>query len=215
MLVTGGIMRDLVKIAQFNVVDYSSLMGSLNNYKAPHRKITGFLKKGELIRVKKGLYVLGEELRTTPVNRMLLANLIYGPSYISQEYALQFYGLIPERVHTITSMTDKRNKIFQTPFGVFRYTYINQKQFSVGVDRLLIQHDMPVLIASPEKALCDCLKNYRDLKNSEDLQQHLFENMRLEKEELKEFDIARVEKISLAYRNPVVSLFHRNLVKGL
>lgn len=201
-------MVDLRKIAQFNVVDYSSLMSLLKHYRAPHRKITGLLKQGELVRVKKGLYILGDELRTAPVNRILLANLIYGPSYVSQEYALQFYGLIPERVHTITSMTDKRNKHFETPLGIFQYSYLNQKQFSMGVDRLLI-HEIPVLIACPEKALCDCLKYCPDLKTKDDMQQYLFDDMRLEKEALQTFDRVRLEKITRQYRHPVIKLFYQ------
>ncbi len=207
-------MKGLKEIAQFGVVDYVSLMSLLKDYKAPHRKITGLLKHGDLIRVKKGLYVLGEQYRSGAISRYLLANLIYGPSYLSQEYALQFYGLIPERVHTVTSMVTKRNKCFDTPLGVFQYTYLNQKQFSVGVDRLLLQGDIPVLMASPEKAVCDSIKQCRDLKTMKALRQYLFENMRLEKADLQELDGARLEKIVSLYHNPVITRFYKVYLKG-
>ena len=85
-------------------------MSYLQHLKAPHRKIHSLLKSGALIRVKKGLYILGDAYREEPISLLLLGNLIYGPSYISQEYALQYHGLIPERVDLVTSMTCNRKK---------------------------------------------------------------------------------------------------------
>lgn len=85
-------------------------MAHLKNFKAPHRKITTLLQSGAIIRVKKGLYVLGTDYRHTPIHRGLLANLLFGPSYVSCEYALSYYGFIPERVVIVTSMTVKRKK---------------------------------------------------------------------------------------------------------
>jgi len=71
----------------------------------PRDKISDLLKKGTIIRVKKGLYVFGEDNRKKPYSKEILANLIYGPSYISLDYALQYHGLIPERVEAVTSVT--------------------------------------------------------------------------------------------------------------
>ena len=133
---------DLDKWAEAGVLDYSALMSHLQNYKAPDRKLTTLLRSSALIRVKKGLYVLGDEYRQMPVSRELLANLIFGPSYISQEYALQYYGLIPERVETITSMTNKRKKEFDTPFGRFTYTYINTERFSEDLGFSLLEPNL-------------------------------------------------------------------------
>ncbi len=67
------------------------------------------------------------------MDRKVLANLIYGPSYISLEYALQYWGLIPERVETVTSITGKRNKFFTTPLGNFSYRYLHKSKFIQGV----------------------------------------------------------------------------------
>jgi len=105
-------------------VDYNYLKSVLSRYKNVRVKINDMLRKKELIRVKKGLYVLGEPYKKNHFYRETLSNLIYGPSYISLEYALSFYGMIPERTETITAITNKRNKIFSTPVGRFTYRFI-------------------------------------------------------------------------------------------
>jgi predicted transcriptional regulator of viral defense system len=71
------------------------------------------------------------------------------------EYALSFHGLIPERVETITSVTPKRDKEFNTPVGRFTYRYLNAAKYPHGIEQQWIDKLHPILIASPEKALCD------------------------------------------------------------
>src|SRR5205085_9208942 len=103
--------------AQREEIDYQFLLSLLLEYARPREKISAWLKSGELIRVKKGLYIFGPQVAQGPYSPEVLANLIYGPSAISLNYALSFYGLIPERVTTITSITNKRNKQFSTAVG--------------------------------------------------------------------------------------------------
>ena len=78
--------------------DYSALMSTLSGYANPRDKVTSLLRRGVIVRVKKGLHVFGDADRRRPYSRELLANLIYGPSFVSLDYALAFHGLIPERV---------------------------------------------------------------------------------------------------------------------
>ena len=85
-----------------DVFDYTTLVSALSDFRKPRDKITKLLERGTLIRVKKGLYCFNEVLRKRLLSREYLANLIYGPSYVSLEYALAFHGLIPERVETVT-----------------------------------------------------------------------------------------------------------------
>lgn len=73
--------------------DYQTLLDSLYGYAQSRMKISAMLAKGDIIRVKKGLYILGESLRRRPFCLELLANLIYGPSHVSLEYALHYHGL--------------------------------------------------------------------------------------------------------------------------
>lgn len=207
-------MTNLKQYAFHGVIDYVQIMAFLQHYKAPHRKINLLLKSGALIRIKKGLYVLGEAYREEPICFELLANLIYGPSYVSQEYALQYHGLIPERVVTVTSMTCKRNKYFETPIGHFRYTYLNIRRYSVGVDWQPFRSDLRLLIASAEKAIADTIIQYHDIKTVHDMSAHLLENMRIEEDALKALDLNRLAKICEAYRHPMVDLFFKAVKRG-
>jgi len=68
--------------------DYQTLLECLKKYSRPRDKITDLLKTGDIIRIKKGLYLFGDEYRLRPYSREILSNLIYGPSYISLDYAL-------------------------------------------------------------------------------------------------------------------------------
>ena len=214
MLDTGGNAM-FIEGTHWNALDYGLLMSHLQTYKAPHRKISRLLKSGDLIRVKKGLYVLGEQPRQSPLCREWLANLIYGPSYVSQEYALAYYGLIPERVNTVTSMTCKRHKKFDTPLGVYTYSYLNKRRFKVGVDWQARGEYAHILMASPEKALCDTIAIYRDLKNMDDMQCHLIENLRIEQEDLMDLNKERLKKIAFEYRHPTINLLYQTIHRGL
>ena len=69
--------------------DYQTLLTALREYKRPRDRITRLLSQGTIVRVKKGLYVFGEGERREPAHKGVLANLIFGPSYVSLEYALQ------------------------------------------------------------------------------------------------------------------------------
>ena len=113
-------MKNLIQLpAEF---DYNLLLHALRDYKKPRDKIRGLIKDKDIIRIKKGLYVLGREYNK-PYSKFVLANLIYGPSYITGQTALAFWNMIPERVELIISMTTKRKKQFETPVGRFSYLY--------------------------------------------------------------------------------------------
>ena len=109
--------------------DYQALLDCLQGYAHPRDKISDLLRKESIIRIKKGLYIFGDEYRNKPFSREILANLMYGPSYISLEYALQHYGLIPERVEAVTSVTTGRSRRFSTPVGLFTYRMIPLEAF--------------------------------------------------------------------------------------
>ena len=85
---------DIRKLIDHEVFDYQTLVGLLNEYTSPRDKITKMIREGVIVRVKKGLYIFGNEFQHRPFSSLYIANLIYGPSYVSLEYALQMYSLI-------------------------------------------------------------------------------------------------------------------------
>jgi len=160
--------------------DYLALMGVLADYKRPRDKVTKLLKHKDIIRIKKGLYVLGKKLRRDPVNRELLGNLIYGPSYISLEYALSMHQLIPERAETVTSVTLNKTKSFSTPMGNFTYRHVKSAYYSLGQYIQFLPDGRSYLLACPEKALADKVYFSNRLYTVSDLKAYLFDDLRID-----------------------------------
>jgi len=185
-------------------IDYGFLMSALQGYVRPREKISRWLKSGELIRVKKGLYVFGKSIAQSGYSKEVLANLIYGPSAISLHYALAFYGFIPETVTSVTSITPKRYKTYQTPVGDFVYHYLNFKKYSIGIALETILSNQQILIASPEKALCDLIHlidKKIQFSQLSDVDFYLFHDLRMDPTLCKEFSIKTLEQLSTAYQD--------------
>lgn len=191
--------------------DYNLLKFALREYKNPRVKINNLLKKNEIIRVKKGLYVFGREFAREPYSKEILANLIFGPSYISLEYALSYYGIIPERIETVTSITTKRKKFFNTPVGDFSYKFINSSIYSFGITIHKIDNYHSILIAEKEKALADFLYFSEKFSNELQMKKFLFENLRIDKEVLLKFNRKKIKKLAKMYGQNIKILY--NLIK--
>ena len=116
------------------------------------------LKKEELIKIRRGLYLLADKYRHKKLSKFFLASRIAAHSYISIESALSYHGWIPERVSTVTSVLALgRSKKFTTPFGEFAFCHIPVKEyeFLTGVIRIEEIKGEPFLLASPLRALTD------------------------------------------------------------
>jgi hypothetical protein len=95
---------------------------------------------------------------------MFLANQLYPPSYVSTEYALAFYDIIPERVFDVTSVSTRKTNTFTNEFGHFVYQHIKQKGFT-GFNMIQDEHGYACFVATPEKALVDfCYLNQNVFK---------------------------------------------------
>ncbi len=186
--------------------DYTLLMECLSDYSSPRSKITQLLRSGEILRLKKGLYIFGPQRRRSLVSLEILANQLYGPSYVSLEYALAFYGLIPEFVAEVTSVTTKRQKMYETPIGRFSYTPIPIKLFSTGFTLIQVADYGSALIATPEKAINDLLY-IRDSKisSNSDLEALLFEDLRMDQQSVARLKIGILQEILKAGGSPVLS----------
>ena len=109
------------------------------------------VKQGNILKLRRGLYIFKGER----VNEMLIANKVYSPSYISFEYALMFYNIIPETVYTVTSATSRPTREFIIDNVSYPYHQIKRKALT-GYIKKYFDGQM-VLIAEPEKALADYL----------------------------------------------------------
>lgn len=110
---------------------------------------------GEVVRVHRGLYCLASKYLRQKLDPLVLAQRIYGPSYISLETALSCHGWIPEAVYAITSVSLGRSREYDTPLGHFGFSRVPQKTFYAEVERVEDEGGGNFLLASPLKALAD------------------------------------------------------------
>lgn len=151
---------------------------------------------GEFIRLKRGLYVVSPKVSEKPLNEFLIANHLYGPSYVSRQSALRYYGLIPERVNEITSMTTGQPKFFTNKIASFSYLHCSPEYFGTGVD-LEENNGINYLIASPEKALCDLMiyTPHLNLRFIKEVRTYLEEDLRFDISALPSFNIDLLREI--------------------
>ena len=182
-------------IAKHNLIDYSN----------KNNKISRDIRNGKLFKIITGLY---ETDSNTP--GYLLAGSIYGPSYISFEYALSYYRLIPERVTTITCATfdKKKKKQYDTDFGIFTYRDVPVLVYPEEII-LKVENNYSYQIATPEKALCDKLYTLVPLNNYSNLENMLFNDLRIDEEEFNKLDVSKIEKLSELYHSTNVDLLAR------
>lgn len=144
------------------IKDYTSapltrhlLLEILREYKRPNDKISELIKNGELVSLRRGLYVLGPKTDLPMPESFLIANHLRGPSYVSLETALSYWGFIPERTYEISSITVKPSKKYNTQIGRFGYQQLPTPYYSFGIRSVELTQNQLVLMASPEKAICD------------------------------------------------------------
>jgi hypothetical protein len=113
------------------------------------------IKNDELVSLRRGLYVPGRKTELPIPESFLIANHLRGPSYVSLEAALSYWGFIPERTYEISSVTLKSSKKYKTPVGRFGYQQLPTPYYSYGICCVKLTPNQLVLMASPEKAICD------------------------------------------------------------
>jgi hypothetical protein len=186
-------LNDITRLEQFGPlpVGFGALRMLYRDYADPARKIADLCSQGFLIRIKRGLYIVPQRNGREGGSGYLMANHLYGPSYVSLETALQYYGMIPEGVYSYESVTFRRSKQYRTPMGSFRYHYLPKDYYAVGLRMEKTgRHDYSFLIASPEKALCDMLVKTKGLqvRSRSSMYTYLTEFMRMDEEVLLELD---------------------------
>ncbi|MBP1766908.1 MAG: hypothetical protein H6P98_1023 [Candidatus Aminicenantes bacterium] len=194
---------DIRSRIQTEIFDYQTLTDALKDLSAPRDKTTLLLRQGVIVRVKKGLYVFGDKYRRYPYSKELLANLVYGPSYVSLDYALAHHGLIPERVEALTSVTPSRSRRFDTPVGLFIYRRVPARAYEVGMVRVEGEHGQAFLIASPEKALADKVVSVRGARIASigEMGRFLEEDLRIDTATISSLSSEKIDEFAGRYRS--------------
>lgn len=177
----------------------------LKSYANPGAVIHRMVRDGQLIPVRHGLY------ETDPdVSGVCMAMHIYGPSYLSFDFALAYYDLIPEAVSRYTSAAFKKHKTkeYRTSFGIFSYRDIPETAYPWGIDHHE-KNGYPYMIACPEKALCDKLYTISPVRNSSDMEMLLFDDLRIDKSRFTKMDRNKLTDLASRYK----TTNHRILLK--
>lgn len=136
------------------------VLNTLKGTKASRNlQLNRWAKAGKAIRLKRGFYTLPDRYRQVPLSPRWLANTLYSPSYLSLEYMLSWYDMIPERVAAITSIALSKTVTFTNPLGRFVYRNLKKELF-FGFEETRDEIQNPVLMATPEKALLDFIYLY-------------------------------------------------------
>lgn len=193
------------------ILTHNIIKLNLQKYSNKNTKICREVKKGNLIKIINGLY------ETDPnVNGYLLAGSIYGPSYLSFDFALSYYGLIPEKVTAFTSATfdKKKKKRYDNQFGSFLYRDVPANVYPLGIN-VIEEGEYNYQIATPEKALCDKLYTLNPLKNMQGLAHVLFNDLRIDLDEFSRLNVNDLEILSKYYHCTNVDLLYRYMRRNL
>ncbi len=213
-------MNNLIEntLQKMPIVDYATIKSILtkNRYKRINDKISYMKQQGLLYSLKKGLYVYNSPFLKTLVSREIIANNIYGPSYISYDYALSYHGLIPERVDEVISATTKNTKRFSNKYGVFSFKHINKNLFALGIN-IATSKQGNFMIASPEKALCDKIYTTRTLsiRSKKAMLEYLIDDIRIDMDELDSFNLNIVKEFVNLTKSTRVGFLYKVLKEGM
>ena len=173
-----------------------------SEYANPLDKIKRDTDSGVIFRLTRGLYETNGG-----VNPCFLASSILSPSYLSFDWALAYYGLIPEKVFAITSASLKirKNKTFINKFGRYEYSDIPINAFSEGLT-YIEDGEYIAKIATKEKAICDSLSKWRVVRNIKDLKELLFIDKRIDEDEFSSCDFKLMIRLAALYQKTNLDL---------
>lgn len=166
--------------------------------------LKNWLHKGHLIMLRRGLYAVAEVAHKT--DAMAFATKIYQPSYVSMEMALSFYGIIPEAVFTVTSVTTRKTKEFKTPQGNFSYQKIKKEAFG-GYDTIQ-NKKFSFNLAVPEKAMIDFFYLNRNILDGS---HHQFEGYRFNEDFA--YDTKKLVSFAHMFQNKKVMFLTQSFIK--
>lgn len=146
-------------------------------------------RAGYIVPLRQGWYAFSDYIQLPDYARFI-AGKICSPSYISLHTALSFYGIIPEAVVEITSVTTQKTCRYENAFGQFCYQTIRPRLFW-GFEPKITRDGKQYMMATPEKAIVDLLYLYSQYSTLDEMRELRFDEdwMReeLNKERLLEY----------------------------
>ena len=169
--------------------------------------LTRWCRKGLLVKLRNQYYAFSE-YRQMPEFSRYVANRMYAPSYISLHSALSFYGMIPEEVVQLTSVTTLKTAKFENAFGTFHYQNVKTPLF-FGYEMRTMQNGRGLMFATPEKALLDLLYLNPYYKSEQDM-----EELRLDEDYMQnDFNTSLMEEYLIKIGSKTLDKRMRTLLK--
>lgn len=197
-------MERILSFAKTAYIESQNLKPLLASYTNPDDFISRMVKSEVLVRLKNGFFLISEKIEENAIPYEQIANLLYGPSYISFEWALSYYKMIPEGVYVVTNASAIKSKNYCTPIGTFDYTYLSHYRYAIGIDQKENAAGR-FLIATPEKALVDLIHLKSKKLEGHDLLADLIEARRMDEDLLKNLNKKHLFEIADNYRSKVVN----------
>ena len=187
--------RTIIKEYAETPISRHLILEILSEYQSPNDKISELLKSKELISIRRGLYITGPKMDLPSPEPFLIANHLRGPSYVSLESALSYWNMIPERTYEISSVTIKTSKKYKNQVGRFSYQQLKTPYYSYGIKSIENSPKQTMLVASPEKALCDkvVLTPKINLRSIKQTREFLMDDLRMDSEVLSTLDTEVME----------------------
>lgn len=197
------------------IIDRSVLMNALGEYKNFNDKVSRLVEKGELVRLRRGLFITRDSIARGELSEFQLANRMYGPSYVSFYTALAHHSMIPEMVVTVESATILRSKSIALDNKHFTYRQMPVDCFHIGI-RSEENQGISYLIASPTKALIDVLwtEKMTNVSNQKSLLLYLTHDLRIEEESIGNLNIEEIKEcLRLGRRKRLIKALLSNVNK--
>ena len=179
-----------------SVFVYDEIAEMYGNHRFPRNKVCNLVNNGLLIRLKQGVYLKNPKISGTYFSREHVASRLYPDSYVSLQYALQYYDLIPEAVHEVTSVTPGNNKRFDTPEGRYSYRSMKRELYDIGTLSVSDPYGKAYKIASPEKALADMLYFEKPFDSRDELLDYVINGLRIDEDDLSRMNADLIMEIA-------------------
>ncbi len=179
------------------ILTVEDLLLKYANYADARGKIKRDIESGAIYPLVRGIYETDKS-----VSGMFLASYIYGPSYLSFDYALAHHGMIPEAVYTYSSATfnKRKQKMYSNRFGDFVYRDVPSEVYPFGI-KTIEENGYVCLMASAEKALCDKLYAMPPVKSVKTLKEMLFSDLRIDRDAFNSLNLDDVAYIAPKYHS--------------
>ena len=187
----------IINTLENRIFDFATFKNFFKDIRFPKNKVADLIHSKDIIQLKKGTYIISPKLTKNPVSRETIANLLHGPSHISFEYGLCFYGMIPEKVEMLTSASTGRSRSFENETGFYDYTMVSSEIFHLGITKASYSDNSSFFIANKERCLFDTIvyRKNNNITSIKRLKEYLFDDLRINNEVLVNLDIEFLIKL--------------------